>query len=220
MSGIRITVLKRLEVPDVAATYAADGHWETCWLQEGQTFEIEGGSDFPKPDGFCSWAWRDIQRDVTLLRYGGDAPWMRRRGTMISSCTDGRKPVVFLIERIGEPDSPERQEQERLPDARITAVKRFANVDLIRDYATGGENPERQAPCNFCKEGDTFVSKGMTKPEGFCSWAWADIQRDVVWACLGGVQAKHKTPGTAIACCTDGLNPVVFHIERIEEEVT
>ena len=218
MSAIRITVLKRLEVPDVAATYAADGHWEKCWLEEGQTFEIEGGSDFPKPDGFCSWAWRDIQRDVTLLRYGGDAPWMRRRGTMISSCTDGRKPVVFLIERLGEPDSPERKEQERLPDARITAVKRFANVDLIRDYATGGENPERQAPCNFCKEGDTFVSKGMTKPEGFCSWAWADIQRDVVWACLGGVQAKHKTPGTAITCCTDGLNPVVFHVERIEED--
>ena len=237
MEGIRITVLKRLEVPDVAADYAADGRWEKCWLEEGQIFEVEGGSDFPKPlcsedsehAGFCSWAWRDIQRDVTLLRYGADAPWMRHKGTMISSCTDGRKPVVFLIERIkdrpldaleriGEPESPPRAEQGTFPNARITCVKRFANIDLIREYATGGENPERQAPCSFCTEGDSFVSVGMTKPEGFCSWAWADIQRDVVWVCLGGVQAKHKTPGTAIACCTDGLNPVVFHIERIEEE--
>ena len=226
MAGIRITVLKRLEVPDVAAQYAENGHWEKCWLKEGQVFEVDGGSDFPKPScsedsehaGFCSWAWRDIQRDVTLLRYGGDAPWMRRKGTMISSCTDGRKPVIFLIERIGEPESPPRIEQSPLPNARITCVKRFANNDLIREYATGGENPERQVPCSFCKEGDTFISKGMAKPEGFCSWAWADIQRDVVWVCLGGVQAKHKTPGTAIASCTDGLNPVVFHIERIEEE--
>jgi len=218
MAGIRITVLKRLEVPDVAAKYAADGHWEKCWLKEGQVFEIEGGSDFPKPDGFCSWAWRDIQRDVTLLRYGGDAPWMRHRGTMISSCTDGRKPVVFKIERIGEPESPPREKQGTFPNARITVVKRFANNNLIREYATGGENPERQAPCSFCHEGQEFISESMTKPEGFCSWAWADIQRDVIWVCQGGVQAQHKTPGTAIASCTDGLNPVVFHIERIEED--
>ena len=137
---------------------------------------------------------------------------------MISSCTDGRKPVVFKIERIGEPESPPREKQGTFPNARITVVKRFANNNLIREYATGGENPERQAPCSFCHEGQEFISESMTKPEGFCSWAWADIQRDVIWVCQGGVQAQHKTPGTAIASCTDGLNPVVFHIEWIEED--
>ena len=217
MTGIRITVLKRLEVPDLAKQFAAEGHWDKCWLKEGQIFEIAGGSDFPSPEGFCSWAGRDIQRDVTLLRYGGDAPWMRQRGTMISSCTDGRKPVVFKLERIGEPESPLRMEQRSLPNARITVVKRFVNKELIREYATGGESPQRQTPCSQCHEGQEFVSQGMTKPEGFCSWAWADIQRDVIWACLGGVQQSHRIPGTAIACCTDGLNPVVFQIERIEE---
>jgi len=108
MSKIRITVLKCLEVPDLAADYAPSGRWGTCWMREGDVFEVDGGSDYPTPSypdsaghaGFCSWAWADIQRDVTMLRYGADPPWIRIPGTAIASCTDGRKPVVFKIERV------------------------------------------------------------------------------------------------------------------------
>ncbi len=100
MSRIRITVLKCLEVPDLAADYAPSGRWSTCWMHEGDVFEVGGGSDYPVPEGFCSWAWADIQRDVTMLRYGADPPWIRIAGTAIASCTDGRKPVVFKIERV------------------------------------------------------------------------------------------------------------------------
>jgi uncharacterized repeat protein (TIGR04076 family) len=52
------------------------------------------------PPSFCSWAWGDIQRDVAHLAMGGDFPWMRQRGTMITCCTDGLRPVVFKLERI------------------------------------------------------------------------------------------------------------------------
>jgi uncharacterized repeat protein (TIGR04076 family) len=100
MSRIRITVLKCLEVPDLAADYAPSGSWDACWMREGDVFEVDGGSDYPTPEGFCSWAWADIQRDVTMLRYGADPPWIRIPGTAIASCTDGRKPVVFKIERV------------------------------------------------------------------------------------------------------------------------
>jgi len=100
METIRITVLKCLEVPDLADAYAADGGWGKCWLEEGQVFEVDGGSDYPTPEGFCSWAWADMQRDVTLLRYGATLPWIRKPNTAIVSCTDGRKPVVFKIERV------------------------------------------------------------------------------------------------------------------------
>jgi len=31
---------------------------------------------------------------------GGDFPWMRQRGTMITCCTDGLRPVVFKLERV------------------------------------------------------------------------------------------------------------------------
>ncbi len=108
MSKLRITVLKCLEVPDLAERFASGGSWGTCWLKEGQVFEVEGGSDYPTPDGFCSWAWADMQRDVTMLRYGANPPWIRVPNTMITSCTDGRKPVVFKIERIEE--HPQGQE--------------------------------------------------------------------------------------------------------------
>lgn len=216
MSGIRITVLKRLDVPDLAETLAPEGTWEKCWLREGQVFEVSSnGSDFPKPDGFCSWAWADIQRDVTLLRFGGEAPWIRQPGVMISSCTDGRKPVVFKLERIGRPEPPTLEARTTASAARITIVKRFVNNDLIRDYVTGGEDPEKQVPCGHFEDGQTFLSKGMNMPDGFCPWAWADIQRDVVWVSLGGVQPNHRHPGNALTCCTDGLNPVVFRVERV-----
>jgi len=100
---------------------------------------------------------------------------------------------------------------------RITVVKRMVNADLIREYATDGDKDERIAPCSVFSDGQSFVSRGLTQPDGFCSWAWADIQRDVAWVALGGVQPNHKVPGTAITCCTDGLNPVFFRLEPIED---
>lgn len=102
-----------------------------------------------------------------------------------------------------------------MKDVRITVVKRMVNEELIRAYATGGDDPQRCAPCGAFEDGQTFVSTQMGKPDGFCSWAWADIQRDVAWVALGGVQAQHKVAGTAIVCCTDGLRPVFFHLAPV-----
>jgi len=100
-------------------------------------------------------------------------------------------------------------------DVRITVVKRMVNEDLIRAYATNGESSERLAPCSAFADGQSFLAEGLAQPDGFCSWAWADIQRDVAWVALGGVQPNHKVPGTAISCCTDGLNPVFFRLEPV-----
>jgi len=104
-----------------------------------------------------------------------------------------------------------------MKDVRITVVKRMINEDLIREYATNGETAERQSPCSLFADGQAFVSRGLNQPDGFCSWAWADIQREVAWVSLGGVQPNHKQPGTALACCTDGLNPVFFRLEPIAQ---
>jgi len=54
------------------------------------------------PKGFCSWAWADIQRDVTVLALGGDFPWVKEKGVTFSSCTDGFRPVIFKLERMKE----------------------------------------------------------------------------------------------------------------------
>jgi len=53
------------------------------------------------PEGFCSWAWADLQRDVTHLAMGGEFPWMRQRGAMITCCTtaSGRSCSSWSVSR-------------------------------------------------------------------------------------------------------------------------
>ena len=104
MKKVRITVLKRAEYPDLIDKYVpkAPEHpkYGACRLfADGQTFIVEHRPD--KPEGFrCHGAWDDIRRDVSVVLFGGSAPWINRPGTMISCCTDGLRPVTFLIERI------------------------------------------------------------------------------------------------------------------------
>ena len=103
MAKIRITVVKKLECPDLAIEYAETGSWGVCTRHEvGDVYEVEGGSDYPKPAGLCAWAWVDLHRAVTALRYGADQSPKLVPGTMVVSCTDGRKPIVFAVERIEE----------------------------------------------------------------------------------------------------------------------
>jgi uncharacterized repeat protein (TIGR04076 family) len=65
--------------------------------QPGQEFIMES---LVCPEGFCNWAYDDIYRDMAHLWMDGDFPFIGKPGTMFSSCTDGKKPVVFRLERI------------------------------------------------------------------------------------------------------------------------
>lgn len=101
---------------------------------------------------------------------------------------------------------------------KITVVRREACSDLIRRYVPHGEDPRLHTPCGRFSDGQTFVVSPCEMPQGFCSWAWADIQRHAVWVALHGVQPGHRQPGTAVVCCTDGLYPVFFRLELIDDE--
>ena len=99
MKKIKITVVKKVsnkdmfgENPPVVFTNAP----ECDRLEVGQEFIFDGNF----PDGFCSWAFADIQRDIVHLRLGGDFPFIKEKGAMLSCCTDGIRPVVFKLERI------------------------------------------------------------------------------------------------------------------------
>ena len=96
---------------------------------------------------------------------------------------------------------------------RITVMKRPLHSDLIEAHV-----PELRAaavPCEKFTEGQSFLVDQFPpeKPEGFCDWAWVDIQRNVAMAVLGA----EMTPGCAFTCCSDGLRPVTFHIERLDD---
>ena len=100
MADVKITVVKKIDNremfgdnPPVAFSIASP-----CdRVEEGQEFISENGAC---PPGFCTWAFADIQRDITHLRFGGDFPWIKEKGKMLSSCTDGVRPVIFKLEII------------------------------------------------------------------------------------------------------------------------
>ena len=93
-------------------------------------------------------------------------------------------------------------------DIRITVLKRSHNSDFLEAYAESDWEP-----CERLQEGQQFVSRGANMPEGFCSWAWADIQKYVIVLARGGnFLGTHQ--GTFVTCCTDGFRPVFFSLER------
>lgn len=55
---------------------------------------------------------------------------------------------------------------------------------------------------------------------GFCSEAWDCISRYVYAALQGGSIMKGWTnsENMMIACCNDGTRPVIFKLERLDEE--
>ncbi|MEA2525659.1 MAG: hypothetical protein QOF73_2886 [Thermomicrobiales bacterium] len=99
---VRITVLRRSQNVDFLEAYA-DSVWEPCErLLEGQTFVSKGANI---PIAFCSWAWADIQKYVLVLARGGNFLGVKP-GTFVTCCTDGFRPVFFLVERMGD-DEPD-----------------------------------------------------------------------------------------------------------------
>jgi uncharacterized repeat protein (TIGR04076 family) len=98
---------------------------------------------------------------------------------------------------------------------KITVVRRTIHRDLIDEYSSN--TSESFGLCERYGDGQEFLIEGFPeKPEGFCDWAWTDIHRDVVALMIGGNFPWMRQPGTAVTCCTDGLRPVIFKVERIE----
>lgn len=103
MAKIRITVLKCFTNEEIFGDKIPedlDSRISPCHRHHpGQEFVFE---DLECPEGFCSWAFDDIYRDLVHLAWGGDFPFIGKPGTMFSSCTDGKKPVIFRLERLDE----------------------------------------------------------------------------------------------------------------------
>lgn len=97
---------------------------------------------------------------------------------------------------------------------KITVVKKVSNKDMFGDNPPVGftSTPE----CDQLQAGQEFISEGIQCPPGFCSWAFADIQRDIAHLALGGDFPWIKEKGVALSCCSDGVRPVIFKLERIK----
>ncbi len=102
---VKIRVLKRVDPSvifdgDVPTSPSGKKYTICTAYRDDSEYIVE--SDGGMPEGFCGWAWRDVYKDVSVLRFGGDfTPWIAE-GTQITCCTDGIRPVSFKLERLEE----------------------------------------------------------------------------------------------------------------------
>ena len=103
---------------------------------------------------------------------------------------------------------------------KITVLKRECYKDLQKQYLS---NPDA-GPCSLFYDGQEFLvdrSNYFHLLDGkFCAEAWDCISRYVYAALQGGSIMRGWTNDEKmmIACCNDGTRPVIFKLERIDEE--
>ena len=99
---------------------------------------------------------------------------------------------------------------------KITVLKTTLDEELAAEYGAEG-----LGPCPMLREGQVFYAD-YAKPDGFCDEAWKAIyQYFFAFAHVSG-QFYYgdwiEKPGVAICSCNDGLRPVIFKVERTDEE--
>ncbi len=93
----------------------------------------------------------------------------------------------------------------------ITVLKTTLFEDLRDEYMS----PEFGV-CPVMSVGDVFVTGGLfgnSKPDGFCEYAWQAVQNIACTLAGGG---KVFGEDYNIACCNDGVRPVILKLESIE----
>lgn len=101
---------------------------------------------------------------------------------------------------------------------KVTVAKTEFYPEFVKEVNKDIEGQEKFGRCPFFKEGQEFIIENIDQiPEGFCSWAWADIERDIAIILFEGKpQPVLKNPHSMYSCCDEGLRPVIFKLERIE----
>lgn len=99
MKKVKITVVKRLFLEDVAKAYANPRLGICNYQKEGMVFYSDG---WQKPDGLCDNAWKSMMEYVMTLAHGGrnfyGGGWIKDENTAIIACNDGIRPVIYKIE--------------------------------------------------------------------------------------------------------------------------
>lgn len=101
---------------------------------------------------------------------------------------------------------------------KITVLKALKPQEILgEDAPLNTETGEPHVKCPIHEVGQEFyVTHNYDKPEGFCPGAWSDIRETVSVIHLGGTFYPWLAENEMIKCCTDGLRPVIFRIERLE----
>lgn len=99
MKKVRITVMRTASYGDLIKKYE-NPIQHACDLREGQIFVANG---WERPKGFCVSAWDSVSPFVMTLAHGGGdfySGWMKDKKSAMISCSDGFRPVSFLLEAL------------------------------------------------------------------------------------------------------------------------
>jgi uncharacterized repeat protein (TIGR04076 family) len=103
---------------------------------------------------------------------------------------------------------------------KITVLRREFYQDLADEYLADSNIGK----CDLFHDGQEFIvdQKDFWKMMNgeFCAEAWDSISRYVYTALQGGSIMKGwmHDEKMMITCCNDGTRPVIFKLERIDEE--
>ena len=104
MARVKITVIKKFSPEEVFShemRYPDGNLIPPCIVfEEGQEIIVENILG-PKPEEFCGWGWNDLWKDLSVIASGGNYEHVGTN-VMYTSCRDGKRPVVFKLERIEE----------------------------------------------------------------------------------------------------------------------
>lgn len=98
---------------------------------------------------------------------------------------------------------------------KITVLKGLSRSEVFGgDVPDIIDKPKGSDRCGLHTAGQIFISVDLQKPEGFCDWAFTDIHRDLMFLAYGN--KFNDADKIQYVACTDGTNPVVFKLERME----
>ncbi|MBQ4195325.1 MAG: TIGR04076 family protein [Thermoguttaceae bacterium] len=114
----KITVLETKVFPDLQEKYLANPKSGPCpFFKPGDTFTLKRTAEqddfYRLMNGkFCGEAWDAVSRYVYTALQGGSImkSWTNDDRMMIACCNDGTRPVIFKIERVDIPETPEEEE--------------------------------------------------------------------------------------------------------------
>lgn len=104
---------------------------------------------------------------------------------------------------------------------KLTVLRKELFRDLQKEYLSDPESGK----CPFFEEGQEFIIDNDEFFRGmhgtFCSEAWDCVSRYIYAALQGGsiMRGWTRDEKIMITCCNDGTRPVIFKLERIDEEV-
>lgn len=107
---------------------------------------------------------------------------------------------------------------------KLTVMRKECYEDLQAEYLAD----PKSGPCPIFEVGQEFIlERGNGRDDfmhmldgKFCSEAWDAISRYIYAGLQGGsiMEGWTNDEKMMIACCNDGTRPVIFKIERIDEE--